>query len=93
MQLVGFQRDTGGGGGRGGHSSWFWVPNAEHSKSCGCRQKRGGCHRPKNSQKGGCQRGNFLLGMYLVAWLFQGKNPGLAIISVLAIVVRVIVLG
>ena len=34
-----------------------------------------------------------MLGLYLLAWLVQGKHPGLAIFSVLATVISVIVSG
>ena len=80
--------------GGGGHSPWFWVPTEKRTPGAvAVGWKRGGCQRPKNSQKGVLSEGHFLLGLWLLVWLVQGKHPGLAIISVLAIAIRVIVSG
>ena len=61
------------------------------SRSCGCRlEKRGLSQTQEPSEEGGgAVRGAFPVG----AWLVQGKHSGLAIISVLATVIRVIVSG
>ena len=60
------------------------------SRSCGCRLEKGGLSQTQELSEGGLSEGHFLLGLWLLAWLVQGKHPGLAIISVLATVIRVI---
>ena len=51
---------TGGWGEpKGRHSPWFWVPTAKQTPGAvAVDLKKGGCQRPKTSQKGGCQRGS-----------------------------------
>ena len=83
----------GGGGGGGGLTLVLGTHCKTDSRSCGCRLEKGGLSRTQELSGGGLSEGHFQLGLLLLAWLVQGKHPGLAIISVLATVIRVIVSG
>ena len=74
----------------GGHSPWFWVPTAKRTPGAvAVGPKKGGCHRPKNSQEGAV-RGAFPVGAVVVSLASPRKASW---ISVLATVIKVIVSG
>ena len=81
------------GGGGGALTLLLGTHCKTDSRSCGCRLEKGGLSQTQELSGGGLSEGHFLLGLSLVAWLVQGKHPGLAIISVLATVIRVNVSG
>ena len=58
------------------------------SRSCGCRLEKRGLSQTQELSEGGLSEGHFLL-----AWLVQGNHPGIAITSVMATIIRVIVSG